>query len=62
MWDIDRKAEWSIWIIHSKIEIPHRYLRSMNEDSPRHLIRISSSRKVHHDVITFSWMFTIHHS
>ncbi|CAD6255249.1 unnamed protein product [Miscanthus lutarioriparius] len=51
MWDIDRKAEWSIWIIHSKIEIPHRYLRSMNEDSPRHLIRISSSRKVHHDPI-----------
>ncbi|CAD6254640.1 unnamed protein product [Miscanthus lutarioriparius] len=51
MWDIDRKAEWSIWIIHSKIEIPHRYLRSMNDDSPRHLIRISSSRKVHHDPI-----------
>ncbi|KAL5670092.1 hypothetical protein ACJX0J_022313, partial [Zea mays] len=51
MWDINRKAEWSIWIIHSKIEIPHRYLRSMNDDSPRHLIRISSSRKVHHDPI-----------
>ncbi|CAL4985765.1 unnamed protein product [Urochloa decumbens] len=49
IWNFDRKAEWSIWIIHSKIEIPHRYLRSMNGDSPRHLIRISSSRKVHHD-------------
>ncbi|OEL21806.1 Protein FAM135A [Dichanthelium oligosanthes] len=51
IWDFDRKAEWSIWIIHSKIEIPHRYLRSMTNDSPRHLLRISSSRKVHHDPI-----------
>ncbi|XP_025828190.1 protein FAM135B-like [Panicum hallii] len=53
IWDLDRKAEWSIWIIHSKIEIPHRYLRSMTDYSPRHghLLRISSSRKVHHDPI-----------
>nr|XP_034568601.1 protein FAM135A-like [Setaria viridis] len=47
IWDFDRKAEWSIWIIHSKIDIPHRYLRTMNDGSPRHghLRRISSSRK-----------------
>ncbi|KAJ1274456.1 hypothetical protein BS78_05G062900 [Paspalum vaginatum] len=49
IWDADRKAEWSIWIIHSKIEIPHRYLRSMADDS--RLLRISSSRKVHQDPI-----------
>jgi hypothetical protein len=55
IWDFDRKSEWSIWIIHSKIDIPHRYLRSMTDDSPRHghLRRISSSRKVHLDVIIY---------
>ncbi|KAL6870917.1 hypothetical protein ACP4OV_014765 [Aristida adscensionis] len=52
MWDVDRKAEWSIWIIHSKIEIPHRYLRSVTDNSsPRHLLRISSSRKFHNDPV-----------
>ncbi|TVU26745.1 hypothetical protein EJB05_29305 [Eragrostis curvula] len=52
VWDDDRKAEWSIWIIHSNIEIPHRYLRGMTDDSsPRHLLRISSSRKFNQDPI-----------
>ncbi|KAI0507757.1 hypothetical protein KFK09_013885 [Dendrobium nobile] len=32
-WTADRKAEWSIWMVHSKIEIPHRYLRSNSNDS-----------------------------
>ncbi|KAG0486944.1 hypothetical protein HPP92_009039 [Vanilla planifolia] len=32
-WAADRKAEWSIWMVHSKIEIPHRYLRSNSGDS-----------------------------
>ncbi|KAM0940455.1 putative alpha/Beta hydrolase, lipase [Dioscorea sansibarensis] len=32
-WSIDRKAEWSIWMVHSKIEVPHRYLRSGTDDS-----------------------------
>ncbi|AQK39471.1 Putative serine esterase family protein [Zea mays] len=50
-WAIDRKAEWSIWTVHSKIEIPHRYLRSMNDESShRHsLLRVSGSRKFHDD-------------
>ena len=53
VWAIDRKAEWSIWTVHSKIEIPHRYLRSMDDDSShRHsLLRVSGSRKFHDDVI-----------
>jgi hypothetical protein len=56
VWAIDRKAEWSIWTVHSKIEIPHRYLRSMNDDSShRHsLLRVSGSRKFHDDVIALS--------
>ncbi|XP_020245658.1 protein FAM135B-like isoform X2 [Asparagus officinalis] len=32
-WAIDRKAEWSIWMVYSKIDIPHRYLRSAADDS-----------------------------
>ncbi|XP_020593383.1 protein FAM135B-like isoform X2 [Phalaenopsis equestris] len=32
-WAADRKAEWSIWMVHSKIEIPHRYLRSNSNNS-----------------------------
>ncbi|CAN6349060.1 unnamed protein product [Urochloa humidicola] len=53
IWAIDRKAEWSIWTVHSKIEIPHRYLRSINDDSAhRHsLLRVSGSRKFHDDPV-----------
>lgn len=32
-WAADRKAEWSIWMVHSKIEIPLRYLKSTSNDS-----------------------------
>ncbi|KAG1369804.1 putative protein FAM135B [Cocos nucifera] len=32
-WASDRKAEWSIWMVHSKIEIPHHYLGSGVDDS-----------------------------
>jgi hypothetical protein len=61
IWDVDRKSEWSIWIVHSKIEIPHRYMHSVSDSSsPRHsLRRVSSSKKLHHDVIAFSRMFTM---
>lgn len=31
-WASERRAEWSIWMVHSKIEIPHRYLRSGVDD------------------------------
>ncbi|XP_024319369.1 uncharacterized protein LOC100837726 isoform X4 [Brachypodium distachyon] len=53
IWDIDRKSEWSIWIVHSKIEIPHRYMQSVADStSPRHsLRRVSSSKKFHHDPV-----------
>uniref|UniRef100_A0A0E0MCU2 DUF676 domain-containing protein n=1 Tax=Oryza punctata TaxID=4537 RepID=A0A0E0MCU2_ORYPU len=51
IWDAERKSEWSIWIVHSKVDIPHRYLRSLSgKSSPRHsLLRSSSSRKLHPD-------------
>uniref|UniRef100_A0A0E0IYP0 DUF676 domain-containing protein n=1 Tax=Oryza nivara TaxID=4536 RepID=A0A0E0IYP0_ORYNI len=51
IWDADRKSEWSIWIVHSKVDMPHRYLCSLSsKSSPRHsLLRSSSSRKLHPD-------------
>ncbi|XP_060204743.1 uncharacterized protein LOC132632712 isoform X2 [Lycium barbarum] len=27
-WAIDRRAEWSIWMVHSKVEMPHQYISS----------------------------------
>ncbi|KAJ6817173.1 putative polygalacturonase [Iris pallida] len=49
-WAIDRKAEWSIWMVHSKVEIPHRYLRSSAEDSShRNSLGKVASRKSNDD-------------
>ncbi|KAL5205076.1 hypothetical protein ABZP36_009947 [Zizania latifolia] len=51
IWDADWKSEWSIFIVHSKVDIPHHYLRSLSgKSSPRHsLLRSSSSRRIHLD-------------
>lgn len=27
-WALDRKAEWSIWMVYSKVEMPHQYIIS----------------------------------
>ncbi|KAL5206661.1 hypothetical protein ABZP36_034870 [Zizania latifolia] len=55
-WALDRKSEWSIWTVHSKVEIPHRYLRSTTEESShRHsLLRVSGSGKFHDDPVQHS--------
>ncbi|MQL85192.1 hypothetical protein Taro_017713, partial [Colocasia esculenta] len=37
-WANDRKAEWSIWMVHSKIDIPHRYMRSGSDESSHHSV------------------------
>ncbi|GAV67360.1 DUF676 domain-containing protein/DUF3657 domain-containing protein [Cephalotus follicularis] len=37
-WANDRRAEWSIWMVYSKVEMPHRYMNSgVNEASHRGL-------------------------
>ncbi|KAG8093662.1 hypothetical protein GUJ93_ZPchr0012g19424 [Zizania palustris] len=53
IWALDRKSEWSIWTVHSKVDIPHRYLRSTSDESShRHsLVRVSGSRKFHDDPV-----------
>ncbi|XP_073013960.1 uncharacterized protein [Typha latifolia] len=47
VWASDRKAEWSIWTVHSRIDIPHRYLRSWAVDSshPNSLGKVVAPRK-----------------
>ncbi|KAK4274225.1 hypothetical protein QN277_017483 [Acacia crassicarpa] len=48
VWAEDRKAEWSIWMLHSKVEMPHHYIKCESHGSsskPKHR-RFSSSLKV----------------
>lgn len=32
-WAKDRRAEWSIWMVYSKVEMPHHYLNSGADES-----------------------------
>ncbi|XP_028802084.1 protein FAM135B-like [Neltuma alba] len=48
VWAEDRKAEWSIWMLHSKVEMPHHYIKCESHGSsnkPKHR-RFSSSLKI----------------
>lgn len=58
-WAKDRKTEWSIWMVHLKIEIPHRYLRSGSHESSHHSVlgKASVPRKSSDDVICCLWRF-----
>lgn len=35
-WAIDRRAEWSIWMVYMKVEMPHQYISSAVDDSSVH--------------------------
>ncbi|KDP30675.1 hypothetical protein JCGZ_15550 [Jatropha curcas] len=37
-WAKDRRAEWSIWMICSKVEMPHHYISSRNDSSVTHAV------------------------
>ncbi|GFP79957.1 protein fam135b [Phtheirospermum japonicum] len=32
-WAVERKAEWSIWMVYTKVEMPHQYISSVVDDS-----------------------------
>ena len=32
-WANDRRAEWSIWMVYSKVEMPHNYLNNVVDGS-----------------------------
>ncbi|GAB4839547.1 hypothetical protein Ancab_029073 [Ancistrocladus abbreviatus] len=35
-WTNDRRAEWSIWMVYSKVEMPHHYISSRAEEVSYH--------------------------
>lgn len=32
-WASDRRAEWSIWMVYSKVELPHHFISSRVDES-----------------------------
>ncbi|XP_061352978.1 uncharacterized protein LOC133297794 isoform X1 [Gastrolobium bilobum] len=47
-WANDRKAEWSIWMVYSKVEMPHHYINSESDESSHRGVhrRVSSLWKL----------------
>ncbi|KAJ8763820.1 hypothetical protein K2173_003602 [Erythroxylum novogranatense] len=50
-WTRDRRAEWSIWMVYSKVEMPHQYISSGADDISNHGVykRVSALRKLTDD-------------
>ncbi|KAI7727990.1 hypothetical protein M8C21_006057 [Ambrosia artemisiifolia] len=50
-WAIDRRAEWSIWMVYSKVEMPHQSTLSEIDDSQYHALRgkVPLPRKIMED-------------
>ncbi|GAV70115.1 DUF676 domain-containing protein/DUF3657 domain-containing protein [Cephalotus follicularis] len=50
-WAKDRRAEWSIWMVYTKVEMPHHYIHSGVDESPNHGVhkRVSSLWKLTDD-------------
>ncbi|WCJ24939.1 Protein FAM135B [Euphorbia peplus] len=47
-WAKDLRAEWSIWMVYSKVEMPHHYISSGNPDSSHYVVdkRVTSFWKL----------------
>jgi hypothetical protein len=54
-WAKDRKSEWSIWMMYSKVEMPHHYINSGSDESSRRGMykRVSSLWKLPDEVSAF---------
>lgn len=63
-WAKDRKAEWSIWMIYSKVEMPHHYINSGSDDSSRRAMhkRVSSLWKLPDEVRACMFLHTFVHT
>ena len=59
-WAKDRRAEWSIWMVYSKVEMPHHYINGGFDESSHHIVhkRGSSLWKLTDDVNTH-FMFSL---
>lgn len=53
-WAVDRRAEWSIWMVYLKVEMPHQYISSAVDDSSVHSLhgRAPILRKLSEEVKT----------
>lgn len=61
VWARDRRAEWSIWMVYSKVEMPHHYINSgADESSHRGMHRRVSSLWKINDVSTCFYTFHNH--
>lgn len=51
-WAVDRRAEWSIWMVYSKVEMPQQSTRNEFDDSSYHRLRakVPVHRKITEDV------------
>lgn len=45
-WANDRKTEWSIWMVHSKVEMPHHFISSRGDEDGGLLGKVSVLRKL----------------
>lgn len=53
-WANDRRIEWSIWMVHSKVEMPHHFISSRGDEVSLHgglRGKVSVLRKLADDVI-----------
>uniref|UniRef100_A0A2P2MUS2 Protein FAM135B isoform X3 n=1 Tax=Rhizophora mucronata TaxID=61149 RepID=A0A2P2MUS2_RHIMU len=50
-WARDRRAEWSIWMVYSKVDMPHHYISSGSDETSHHSVpkRVSSLLKLSED-------------
>lgn len=55
-WASDRKAEWSIWMVYSKVEMPNQYISSDIDGASQQALRRKALvlRKLNEDVIAYS--------
>ncbi|KAG7944995.1 hypothetical protein I3843_15G130900 [Carya illinoinensis] len=51
IWAKDRRAEWSIWMVYSKVEMPHHYINGGLDESSHHGVhkRVSTMLKLTDD-------------
>lgn len=52
-WVIDRKSEWSMWIVHTKVKMPEQYVGCWVDESSYHPVhgRPAIPQKITGDVI-----------
>jgi hypothetical protein len=62
---MERKTEWSIWMVYSKVEMPHHYINSENDEFSYRGVhrRVSSLLKLSDEVSSYLFfhIFIVRH-